>query len=121
MTLYELNQAAYANIPDMTDEQIELACNNVIQPYLEACKPDYYFLLLNNSEKYHYYTFFVLTENCSYPTIIKQLIECVKNIGYLKSIEKNPNGAIEFWIMDPKTYNTNAYYFFDYQEGVIEI
>ena len=59
MTLYELNQAAYANIPDMTDEQIELACNNVIQPYLEACKPDYYFLLLNNSEKYHYYTFFV--------------------------------------------------------------
>ena len=54
MTLYDLNKSAYASLPDITDEQKEIA-ERIIERFIAESDEDY-FMLLNN--ELHYYTIF---------------------------------------------------------------
>lgn len=117
MTLYELNQSGYKNLPTMDSKQIEKACKNIITPFLTAHSSNYY-LLLNNDA--HYYTFFVFNEFSTIENLVDELIGLVKELGPIKSIETDSSGeALEFWIEDGEI--VNAFMFFDYARGVIEI
>ena len=61
MTLYELNQAGYSSLPDMTYADI---LNNIkeISKYLDK-HPSKYYALLNNDLRY--YTLFAIVSNPS--------------------------------------------------------
>ena len=115
MTLYEFNQAGYSNMPDMTEEQIKKAYKDVVIPFLEQ-HPSSYYLLLNNDQ--HYYTFFVFNEFSVIDHLAGELVSLAQELGPIKSIEVSGD-ALELWI----SYNnsTEAFMFFDYQRGVIEI
>lgn len=118
MTLYELNQAGYASRPKMSKSLVERK-QNEITDWLKNIYTDHrpYLMLLNN--ELHYYTIF----NCLQGTeeqAATEVFSIAKDLGTLKSIEQNDNGAWEFWITSPDT-STNVYYLFDYTRGVIEI
>lgn len=117
MTLYEFNQAGYSNMPDMTEEQIQKARQDIVIPFLEK-HPSSYYLLLNNDQ--HYYTFFVFNEFSVIDNLAGELVTLAQELGPIKSIEVSNDGEfIEFWISYDNS--TEAFMFFDYQRGVIEI
>lgn len=128
MTLYELNQAGYTNLPKMSKSQIESA-RDKIADWIQATLQDHggeniYYILLNND--LHYYTIFnwryIDSRNGGGDSedVVREIFSIVKDLGTLKSIEFNDNGAWEFWITSPDA-TTNAYYLFDYTRGVIEV
>lgn len=130
MTLYELNQAGYAAMPKMAKSKIENAqikINNWIKSTLKShSEENIYYMLLNND--LHYYTIFnwcyvdsrIGVSVSDSEDVVREIFAIVKDLGTLKSIEFNDNGAWEFWITSPNT-TTNVYYLFDYTKGVIEI
>lgn len=124
MTLYEMNQAGYASLPKMAKSAIEGKKKQIVEWLEEIAKTfsddqDVYFMLLNNNEQCHYYTLFAWRE-ASAEALADEIFSIVKDLGTLKSIEKNDNGAWEFWVTLPNT-STHAYYLFDYTQGVIEV
>ena len=124
MTLYELNQAGYAAMPKMAKSKVE-ASKRDIEFWLADVSTNYeggniYFILLNND--LHYYTLFNWREDQggTIYDLATEIFSIIKDLGTLKSIELNDNGAWEFWITSPDA-TTNAYYLFDYTRGVIEV
>lgn len=78
MNLYELNQAGYASLPNMTMNEIESAKEN-IRGFLEKNKNIYY-MLLNHEVKS--FTIFHYTRGERWPTFMaKEIIDIVKSFG----------------------------------------
>ena len=123
MTLYELNQAGYNSLPKMSKSAIDAKRLELIdwfEGFLnEVGDTDdaIYFMLLNNER--HYYTIFAWMED-SANVLAKEVLSIVQDLGTLKSIEKNDNGAWEFWVTLPDA-TTHAYLLFNYTQGVIEL
>lgn len=117
MTVYELNQAGYASLPEMTDEQKESA-RKKIEDFLadHSYNDTDYLMLLNND--LHYYTVFVWKYQ-GIKKFIDELMDIVEDLGKIKSIEVNDNDAVEFWITGEE--GTNMYVLFNYNQGVVEI
>ena len=112
MTLYELNQAGYSSLPDMTYADI---LNNIkeISKYLDK-HPSKYYALLNNDLRY--YTLFAIVSNPS--DLLPEIISIVTSLGKIKSIEAT-DSMVEFWIEYKDECHMFA--FFDYDNGVVEI
>ena len=112
MTLYELNQAGYSSLPNMTYADI---LNNIkeIKKYLNEHSSKYY-ALLNNDLKY--YTLFAIVSNPS--DLIAEIISVVTSLGKIKSIEAT-DSMVEFWI--EYKGECHMFAFFDYDNGVIEV
>lgn len=128
MTLYEINQAGYASLPKMAKSAIS-AAEDKVADWIQAILSEHggeniYFMLLNNDLRY--YTLFnwrALSPKeggGDSEDVVREIFSIVKDLGTLKSIELNSNGAWEFWVTLPNTA-THAYYLFDYTQGVIEI
>lgn len=128
MTLYEMNQAGYTSLPKMAKSAISAAKDKVAE-WIQANLSEHggeniYFMLLNNDLRY--YTLFnwrALSPReggGDSEDVVRAIFSIVKDLGTLKSIELNSNGAWEFWITAPNA-TTNAYYLFDYTQGVIEV
>lgn len=122
MTLYEINKMAYKNAPNM--ENFEQAMQQ-IHDYLYVNRSNYY-LLLNNEN--HYYTIFTFKDSCNeewshndteLKAMTAEILDIARELGSIKDIVVNDNGAIEFWI----EYNDDVCMFvlFDYSKGVIEV
>lgn len=130
MTLYEFNQAGYTSLPKISKSKIEDARNKISDWICSTIKnhggENIYYMLLNND--LHYYTIFnwVYVDSrdgvsvSDSEDVVREIFSIVKDLGTLKSIELNSDGAWEFWITSPDA-TTNAYYLFDYTRGVIEI
>ena len=123
MTLYELNQAGYGSLARMSKSAIKAISENVstwLYDQYHNANGVCYFALLNN--ELHYYTIFRVPENTEKTSlsIFEEILSVVKDIGLIKAIEKNDNGAWEFWVTN-KQGSTNAYYLFNYNQGVIEL
>lgn len=111
MSLYDLNKAAIPSLPDYTEKELEIA-KTIIEDYV---KTDKFFMLLGRD--LNYYTMF-MREPLMTETIGEAVIDCLKNIGSIKSIDKtDDNAAIEIWIMANE--EPHVLYFFCYNEGVI--
>lgn len=117
MTLYELNQVGYANLPTMTEQEVEAARIKVINPFITNHASHYYMLLCNEQ---HYYTIFTFKSCFDANELSNTLFEVVQDLGEIKSIEEN-SGALEFWIKKKDEDVSNVYVLFDYSQGVIEI
>ena len=111
LSLYELNKSAVRQLPDYTDEDFAAAAGRIE----EYVKNDKFFMLLGR--EFNYYTLF-MREPSMEETISEAVIDCLKNIGPVKSIEQTQDeSAIEIWVMvDDEPI---VMYFFCYNEGVI--
>lgn len=130
MTLYELNQAGYAAMPKMAKSKVENAQSKICDWIESTLKnhggEDIYYMLLNND--LHYYTIFNWryldsrdgVSSSDSEDVVREIFSIVKDLGTLKSIELNDDGAWEFWITSPDA-TTNVYCLFDYTRGVIEV
>ncbi len=116
INLFELNQIAVAQLPDLKKKEVEKK-KAIIRDYCDKdCAGIKYFMLLSNELKY--YTIFIRNAD-SNEKIEDVLIECLYNLGPIKSIAKNENNVLECWVA-PSQDKAYPVFLFDYTEGVIE-
>ena len=123
MTLYEMNKIGYSSLPRMSKSEIatmkERVTKWISEQDLNSPNSDIFFILLNND--LHYYTIFAWeAHGGSCGDVTEEIFSIVKDLGTLKSIEFNDNGAWEFWITG-KDAVSNMYLLFNYTEGVIKV
>lgn len=117
ISLYDVNKMVVPNLPDLTDEQLEEATKLIADFVPEKSK---YWMLLNNERKY--YTVFCLADDRGIslaPKIEDEIIECLKEQGSIKSIEKIDDSTIEAWVANQEDETAYVYYLFNYDKGVI--
>ena len=119
MNLYDVNKQIFSQLPKINNEEIEEAKNNIKNFIMKNYYGNnaHYFMLLNNEK--HDYTIFSIISHFPIDTIIEDIFECVNNRGTLKMVETYDDddtnmNQIGFWIDD------KIYYFFPYDNGVIE-
>lgn len=115
MNVYELNQNAYNNLPNMTKSAIAKGAEKIT--LFLAANPGTYYMLLNADGRY--YTIFH-KRDCKVSPLVSELIDIVKSLGTLKGIEWNKeNQMIEFWVQQGMT--CNMFGFFNYDKGVVKV
>lgn len=112
---YDFEKMGYSSLPAMTDEELEKS-KKFICNFLKT-HPSSYYMMLNNESRY--YTLYTFTDTYLFKTMTDEIIDIVKALGPIKSIETAEDGnALEFWI----DYDgIKVFYFFDYAKGVVEI
>lgn len=119
-TAYEINKNLVQKYEkELTEQELEEK-EDMIAKFITE-KLNFYFMLLCHDKRD--YTLFNLNGINDYNTGVKtakELYDCLKNRGQIKGIDRTEDGmAVEIWISDGK--ESYAYYFFPYDEGVIEI
>ena len=115
-TLYDLNKSIVEkNIDALSEEDMQNKKNLIIK-FLEDTDNIYYMLLCNDRKDYTVFHHLDTNIECLQDVLID---ECLPNRGCTKSIELTKNNdAIEIWIsIDGDSY---CYYFFPYDEAIIE-
>ena len=115
-TLYDLNKSIVEkNIDALSEEDMQNKKNLIIK-FLEDTDNIYYMLLCNDRKDYTVFHHLNTNIECLQDILID---ECLPNRGKTKSIELTKNNdAIEIWIsIDGDSY---CYYFFPYDEAIIE-
>lgn len=117
LTLYGLNKLIIPQMPTLTEETIEKK-KEIINEFVEKVKGSYYMLL---GRELNYYTFFAINSKAE-DRISNELIDCLSNLGEIKSIDlvcNNDEPTLECWVCD-ENKNASVLYFFDWTEGTIE-
>lgn len=114
MTLYEVNQQAYEQLPKMTKAELEEA-KEKLSKFLYNSYNTYY-MMLNHDKKY--YTVFVIKKEINILSIADEIIDVSKSLGQIKGIEVTDQGMVEIWISN--SGECNMYALFPYDKGVIE-
>lgn len=116
-TLYDMNRAAIVGMPSLTGSELKKNLKKIKQFFLE--KTDKYFMLLNR-ETYNFTLFNLGNKNeIAMKQTIDDFKECLDNRGRIVSIEPDPAGNYEIWIVDEDN-GALVYYLFPYDLGVIE-
>ena len=119
MTAYDLNKQIIAQMGILEEKDILKACNDLTQ-FVENTKQTYYMLLCRDI---NYYTLFYVYQGIVVPNglnhFAEDVIDCVQDIGAIKSIEPAPGDAFEIWV-HPVEGDPMAMYLFPYDAGVIE-
>lgn len=117
MTIYKLNQQAYAKFPELKDDELKEVKMDLYD-YL-ASKPNVnYFMMLNHEKRY--YTVYTYGKDGLAPLrMADTMVEVAQTLGVLKAIEVRAD-MVEFWISD-KAGECHMYAAFPYDQGVIEI
>lgn len=119
MTLYELNQANYAKLPSLTDEQLKEKIPYIVS-FIDKHKGKY-FLVLEREQRH--YTILTFKDGRYNPgAMARELLELVKSFSEIKSIEES-NDMLEVWVTQKKLDQEECrmYAFFNYDAGVIEV
>lgn len=116
MTLYELNQNAYAKLPKMTFAEMEEAVNKNIKMF--DCSDNYLMLLCKEESDYTVFNVIDMDE----PTMLwDEIIDLLKSRGTLKAIEGKEDGTVEFWVQCKEDDTCHMYLLFNYDWGVIDV
>ena len=116
-TLYDVNKNLIKSEKAMSQSALSNAFKDV-KTFI--CKHNKYFMLLCHERRD--YTVFNLKENNPQKALIcvGELKECLDNRGQIHSIEKTEDGvAIEIWMLIENEHY--CYYFFPYDEAVLEV
>ena len=113
ISLYQFNQMAIAQLPDMSDEDVEKSKSD-IRAFIDNINSPVYMLLCRDLD---YYTVFLV--NSTYEEQMESaVIECAQNLGSLKSVDFNEDeNVMEFWFANEGI--AYAAFLFDYQGGII--
>ena len=106
----ELDEMGYQKYDTKTE--IKEAIEN-IKTYAKDNDGKFFMLLCNELK---YYTVFV-KDNGRYE-MSNEVIECAAELGKLKSVSIDENGAVELWVQ-PDGDEPHVMYFFNYDKGVI--
>lgn len=114
MNLYDVNKQLVNQLTALNDEDLNER-KEIIKNYLIEQGNQFYMLLCKDIS---YYTLFDTTDETG-PRAADEVVECIKCVGEIKSIEENEDGAIEIWICaSPK--GPMVMYLFPYDVGVIK-
>lgn len=115
MTLYEINQQAYAQLPTLSKETLEKKTKELTK-FLQATDSNYYMMLDPEGKYYTIYTY--KSDSRLYYRMAQEIIDVTKTLGDIKSIEVDDD-KVEFWVV----YKDECKMFalFDYQNGVITV
>ena len=131
MNMYDYNKAIFNNKPALTTEEIAEGKKLLARFFnRNVLKDRHYFMLL--CRDINYYTLFraIHTSEEAGRTFADETIECLNNLGVIKSIDRDDltKTNIEIWVeIEEKDEEGNAtkeqvcMYIFPYDEGVIEI
>lgn len=118
MNLYDLNKAAVIQLPSYSEADKKVA-KELINSYDDFAITTRYYMLL--CRELNYYTVFQRVFSASsHENFGDVVIECLENLGDIKSIELTENkDAIEAWVVDPNENEAHVVYLFNYDQGVI--
>lgn len=117
-TLYDMNKNLVEKYGNKLSEQEILNKKDLIKTFIQNTKNKYYMLLCNEEKDY---TVFNTNYKEDFFEMINILVdECLVNRGVIKGIDLTSDKmAIEIWLsIDKESY---CYYFFPYDDGIIEI
>ena len=120
LTLYQINQQALANLPFLSEIEIEGALQ-ALKPWLRDHSAKYY-MFMCHSDGINYYTVFHEVKNGSpqnnFLRALKTILEDFK--GSIKLIEEDNNSAISIWMDYLNNGVCSCFYLFPYDGGVME-
>lgn len=116
MNLYEINQAVVSQLPEMSEEMVAEK-KEMIRQYLDEVVDEYYMLLCRDL---NYYTMFSLQADKELPAAELEIIECIRDLGSIISIEHSTETGkvIEIWFKCAD--GTFVAYLFPYGKGVVK-
>lgn len=115
MNIYELNKQLISQMAALSEEDLEDS-KQLIRGYFQEHENEFYMLLCKDIS---YYTLFYIVDYITEPAAADEVIECIKDIGTVKSIDRTEDGAIEIWAQ-PGESDPLVMYLFPYDMGVIE-
>lgn len=116
LTLYELNQQLMAQVPSLSQKDIDEA-HKIINNFAIAFHQKHLMLLCHNKR---YYTIFEQTKTYyEFGSLAAAVFACCEHIGEIKSVSLNEQNAIEIWIQDSYDNSVDCYYLFGYDEGMV--
>jgi len=127
-TLYDWNKSAMEQLKPLSEVELKDKMRAIREDFFITGR--YYMLLCHECRDYTILTFIQPDFAYSHSGIeytngeferkkmANELKECLQNRGNILSIEKQPDGAWEIWIRN--TEGVFCYYFFPYDQGVIE-
>lgn len=120
VTSYELNKQLIAQLENIeNNEEAVIQAIQTIQDFGRDIKNQYYMLLCKDIS---YYTIFHDNRdpmNEDLKPFAEEVIDCVHDVGAIKSVEETGDGAIEIWAQ-PIGEDPLVMYLFPYDQGVIE-
>lgn len=113
--LYDLNKQIIDQLPILSEK--ELSDKKVVINQLhEKFNNEYYMLY---GKEMSYFTLFKLNKNTV--QFGNEVIDCLKNVGFIKSIDMTETeDAIEIWVQ-PETIESTCLYLFPYDSGLVEV
>ena len=128
-TLYDMNKTMSAQEPSLKKHEIKDKIRAMADFYNKTGNATYHYYMLLCRERYDFTLFSnsrhgAMLRNSSF---VQDLYECLTNRGEVVSIEETNDGAFEIWLRlrftgDEEVYKEDfVYYFFPYDNGVIEI
>lgn len=118
MTNYELNQQVMSQMKPLSEEEISSRLE-IIEEFFKNIKNEYLMLLCNELK---YYTVFKTSsqDETAYNTFSNAVLDILNNLGEIKDIYNNDNGAIEIWSTH-QDGTSHCYYLFGYDAGIVPV
>lgn len=114
MSLYEINQQIISQLPTHNEEELKKDIE-IINKFEKSQNTKYYMLLC---KEISYFTGFI-KEITSVETLGEVVIDCIKAVGEIKTIDNNDPVYLDIWVTT-KQGETHCMHLFDYQYGVVE-
>ena len=112
ISVYDMNKQLISQL-DAVDDKAAL---NLVRKYKNEAEGKYYMLVCRDL---NYYTLFAIGESEEHLRIEKEVVNCLHDLGEIKSVEKiEETNAIEVWVQ-PEGEEPLVAYFFNYDKGVI--
>lgn len=118
MTNYELNQQVMSQMITLSKEEISSRLE-IVEKFFKNIKNEYLMLLCN---ELNYYTVFKTSsqDETAYNTFSDAILDILNDLGEIKDIYNNDNGAIEIWSTH-QDGTSHCYYLFGYDAGIVPV
>lgn len=118
MTNYELNQQVMSQMITLSKEEISSRLE-IVEEFFKNIKNEYLMLLCN---ELNYYTVFKTSsqDETAYNTFSDAVLDILNDLGEIKDIYNNDNGAIEIWSTH-QDGTSHCYYLFGYDAGIVPV
>ena len=118
MTNYELNQQVMSQMKPLSEEEISSRLE-IVEEFFKNIKNEYLMLLCN---ELNYYTVFKTNsqDETAYNTFSDAVLDILNDLGEIKDIYNNDNGAIEIWSTH-QDGTSHCYHLFGYDAGIVPV
>ena len=116
MNIYDMNKQIISQM-DILDEEGYNIARQRLDDLVKLSDQTYYMLLCRDINYYTIFKINVLADNLM--RFSEEVIDCVHDIGAIKSVEPVPGDAIEIWA-HPVYGDPVVMYLFPYDVGVVE-